>query len=79
MSPEQLEGRKLDGRSDLFSLAVTLCHLLTGQQPRFVIVGMRQGQPFHGRTGALGAARVDRRGQEGPVPFQRSVPVGILQ
>ncbi len=33
MSPEQLEGRKLDGRSDLFSLAVTLCHLLTGQQP----------------------------------------------
>ncbi|MCP4469727.1 MAG: serine/threonine protein kinase [Gammaproteobacteria bacterium] len=33
MSPEQLEGRKLDGRSDLFSLAVTLCHLLTGHQP----------------------------------------------
>jgi tRNA A-37 threonylcarbamoyl transferase component Bud32 len=33
MSPEQLEGKKLDGRSDLFSLAVTLYHLLTGQQP----------------------------------------------
>ncbi len=33
MSPEQLEGRKLDGRSDLFSLAVTLYHLLTGKQP----------------------------------------------
>ena len=33
MSPEQLEGRKLDGRSDLFSLAVTLYHLLTGEQP----------------------------------------------
>jgi len=33
MSPEQLQGRKLDGRSDLFSLAVTLCHLLTGIQP----------------------------------------------
>ncbi len=33
MSPEQLEGKKLDGRSDLFSLAVSLYHLLTGHQP----------------------------------------------
>jgi len=33
MSPEQLECKKLDGRSDLFSLAVTLYHLLTGHQP----------------------------------------------
>jgi tRNA A-37 threonylcarbamoyl transferase component Bud32 len=33
MSPEQLQGRKLDGRSDLFSLAVTLYHLVTGEQP----------------------------------------------
>jgi len=33
MSPEQLKGKKIDGRSDLFSLAVTLYHLLTGHQP----------------------------------------------
>ncbi len=33
MSPEQLEGKKLDGRSDLFSLAVTLYQLTTGYQP----------------------------------------------
>ena len=33
MSPEQLAGKKLDGRSDLFSLAVTLYHLLSGHRP----------------------------------------------
>jgi serine/threonine-protein kinase len=33
MSPEQLEGRKVDGHSDLFSLGVTLFQLLTGQLP----------------------------------------------
>jgi serine/threonine-protein kinase len=33
MSPEQLEGRPLDGRSDLFGLAVALYQLLTGQLP----------------------------------------------
>lgn len=33
MSPEQLSGKKTDGRSDLFSLAVTVYHLLTGIQP----------------------------------------------
>ena len=33
MSPEQLQGKKMDGRSDLFSLAVALYHLLTGYQP----------------------------------------------
>jgi serine/threonine-protein kinase len=33
MSPEQLAGKKIEGRSDLFSLAVSLYQMLCGKLP----------------------------------------------
>jgi serine/threonine protein kinase len=42
MSPEQAEGKKLDGRSDIYSLGVVLFQSLTGELPYKADTPMRQ-------------------------------------
>ena len=60
MSPEQLQGRNVTGSSDLFSLAVTLFQLLTGQLPfrsdSMPGLMMRIAQEPHPRACALNPA-----------------------
>jgi eukaryotic-like serine/threonine-protein kinase len=64
MSPEQLAGRKLDGRSDLFSLAVTLYQLLSGRLP------------FDGESMAQLMFRI---ANEPPAALDAAVPAGLAR
>lgn len=59
MSPEQIRGLEVDGRSDIFSLGVMLYELLSGQAP------------FHGATaGEIMAAILNRE----PAPLSQLTP-----
>jgi eukaryotic-like serine/threonine-protein kinase len=65
MSPEQVRGERLDGRSDVYSLGCSLYEVLTGQPP------------FRG----VGAAEVAAaRLRQPPVPLRQvvgSIPIGL--
>ena len=64
MSPEQLAGKKIDGRSDLFSLAVTAYQMLSGKLP------------FDGESMAQLMFRI---ANEPPTPIGGNVPPAIAR
>ena len=65
MSPEQLSGKKVDGRSDLFSLGVTLYQLLTGSLP------------FQAESMATLMFKIANEAQQPPTAVRSDLPPGL--
>jgi serine/threonine-protein kinase len=66
MSPEQLSGAKVDGRSDLFSLGVVLFELLTGSKP------------FEADSMATLMFQIANQPHQSPTNFRPDLPPAIL-
>jgi serine/threonine-protein kinase len=66
MSPEQLAGKKVDGRSDLFSLGGTLYELLTGEKP------------FVGETVATLMYKIANERHESPRVYREEIPESVI-
>jgi hypothetical protein len=67
MSPEQVTGDELDGRSDIFSLGVVLYECVTGRQP------------FTGKTSAVVLAAILNRAPVSPIVFNPDLPLRLQE
>jgi tRNA A-37 threonylcarbamoyl transferase component Bud32 len=67
MSPEQVTGEELDGRTDLFSLGVVLYEALTGHAP------------FTGKTTAVIFSAILTRAPVAPVVFNPELPLRLQE
>jgi serine/threonine protein kinase len=65
MSPEQVTGEQLDGRTDLFSLGVVLYESVTGHRP------------FTGKTSAVVLSAILNQSPVAPVVFNPQIPVRL--
>ena len=65
MSPEQVRGKELDGRSDLFSFGAVLYEMATGDVP------------FHGETSAVICEAIMNRAPVPAVRLNREVPAKL--
>jgi serine/threonine protein kinase len=67
MSPEQVTGERLDGRTDLFSFGVVLYECVTGRQP------------FAGKTSAVIFSEILNRTPSAPTIFNPELPLRLQE